>query len=181
MAGSGGSVRGVRAIGVTALILTIWACSPTLDWRENLAEGTGLVTMFPCRPDRHARALELAGAQVQMQMLVCTAGDATYAVSFFDANETGAAGPALAAMQAAMIAKIGNAAPVRVALRLPGATQLDQSTRLSVGGRRPDGRAVRLEAAFFAKGRRVYQAAIVGSALAEEAVDPFFTGLRLSD
>lgn len=181
MAGSCGSVRGIGTMVAAAVALALWACSPTLNWRENIAEGTGLTTMFPCRPDRHARSLDLAGAQVHMQMLVCSAGDATYAVSFFDASDAAAVGPALAKLQAAMMANIGSPAPVPGELRVPGAAPLPQSARLSAVGNRPDGRPLRLEAAFFAKDRRVYQAAVVGTALSEEAVDPFFTGLRLSD
>ncbi len=111
MAGSCGSVRGIGTMVAAALALALWACSPTLNWRENIAEGTGLTTMFPCRPDRHARSLDLAGAQVHMQMLVCSAGDATYAVSFFDASDAAAVGPALAKLQAAMMANIGSPAP----------------------------------------------------------------------
>ena len=31
------------------------ACTPTLDWREVRPEASGLVALFPCKPDRHAR------------------------------------------------------------------------------------------------------------------------------
>jgi hypothetical protein len=39
---------------------------------------------------------------------------------------------------------------------------------------------VQTRAAYFAQGTRVYQAAVYGAKLPDEAVDTFFAGLRLS-
>ena len=60
------------------------ACAPALDWREFVPEGSGISVTFPCRPDHHARAVVVAGTPVQMDMLVCSAADTTFALSYFD-------------------------------------------------------------------------------------------------
>ena len=57
------------------------ACTPTYDWRETKAPGAAVVAMFPCRPDRFSRPVQLAGARVQMLLLSCSAGDTTFALS----------------------------------------------------------------------------------------------------
>ena len=59
------------ALTISLALASLSACSPTLDWRETAAEGSGVVALFPCRPDRHARTLELVGSKLKMEMLVC--------------------------------------------------------------------------------------------------------------
>ncbi len=162
------------------LALALQACSPTFDWRQHMAEGTGVVTTFPCRPDRHARSVALGGTTVQMEMLVCSAGGATYAVSFCDAADEAAVATALASLRAAMLANIQASPRRQQPLTLQGMSPASGSVRLTADGRGPDGSAIHLEAAWFAKGLRVYQAAVVGPPLSDEAIDPFFEGLKLA-
>ena len=64
-----------------------------------MAEGSGLVASFPCRPDRHGRSVVLGGKTVQIDMLVCPASGATFAVSFFDVTDPAGIGPALGALR----------------------------------------------------------------------------------
>ena len=73
------------------------ACTPTLDWREFVPEGSEISVRFPCRPDRSARPVTIAGATVQMQMLVCSAGDATFALAFVELADPARIGITLAA------------------------------------------------------------------------------------
>ena len=54
-----------------------------------------------------------------------------------------------------------------------------QAVRLRLEGVRPDGVAAQEQAAFFAKGLRVYQATVLGKRVPAEAADTFFAGLRL--
>lgn len=58
-----------------------------------------------------------------------------------------------------------------------GALGLDASKRVWVKGRRADGSAVQGQAAYFARGSRVYQAVIYSNAIRDEVADTFFTGL----
>ena len=163
---------------MAAAIGNLAACSPALDWRESLAEGSGLVASFPCRPDRHGRSVALGGTTVQIDMLVCAAAGATYAVSYFDVIDPAGIGPALGALGEAMLSNVQGAGPQLTPLQIPGMTPNAQSLRLAVVGRKPDGSALQAQAAFFTKGLRVYQAAVIGAALTGDAVDPFFAGLK---
>lgn len=167
-----------RASLIAAAIAGSAACSPPLDWRESLAEGSGLTASFPCRPDRHGRSVALGGKTVQIDMLVCPAAGATYAVSFFDVTDPAGIGPALGALREAMLNNIQGARPQLTPLQIPGMTPNAQSLRLVVVGKKPDGTALHAQAAFFTKGLRVYQAAVIGAVLTGDAVDPFFAGLK---
>lgn len=174
---------GRGAAGLLSLLAV--ACTPTFDWREQLVPGTGIVTIFPCRPDRHARVVTLRGAPVRMEMLVCAAGSATYAVGFLDVATLDEAPMALAALRVAFLGNIqagGRAGaptpPEPIGLAIAGMTPNLESGQWSVQGRRPDGTSLSARGAFFAHGLRVYQAVVVGSALAVDEVDPFFAGLK---
>jgi hypothetical protein len=158
------------------------ACSPTLEWREFVPEGSGVAVTFPCRPDRHARTVAVAGADARIEMLVCTAGGATYALSFFDVAEPGRISTVLADLRTRAVANIqGQALPGGAGqpspLQIKGMTANDNAGRLAVAGRLPEGGAVQEQAAFFTRGLRVYQATVIGPALQPQAVETFFGGL----
>ena len=52
------------------------ACSPTFNWREVRAEPTALKAMLPCKPDKGARNVPMAGREVSLQVIGCDTGDA---------------------------------------------------------------------------------------------------------
>jgi hypothetical protein len=52
--------------------------------------------------------------------------------------------------------------------------------RWRIEGRRADGTPLREQAGFFARGKRVYQATMVGASIDPDAADTFFTGLKLA-
>lgn len=154
-------------------------CSPSLDWRETRAEGAGVVALFPCRPDRHARLVVVAGAATRMEMLVCSAGGATFAVSFLDLADPATVTPALAELQAKAVSNIGGLQILSTPTQVSGMTPNAQSAHVAMTGRLPDGAAVQEQAAFFVKGLRVYQASVIGARLAPEVTATFFAGLKL--
>jgi hypothetical protein len=161
------------------LAAALCACSPTLDWREMQAEGSGVVASFPCKPDRHARTVPLAGRPVRMEMLVCSAGGATFGLSFIDVAEPARVSATLIELQRLAIANIGAGTPGSTPLQVPGMTPNPDALRLRLEGRGPDGTAVSEQAGFFVKGLRVYQATVLGRSWPAEAADTFFAGLRL--
>jgi hypothetical protein len=161
-------------------LLALAGCSPTLDWRELRPEGSQARLMFPCRPASHARSVSLAGATVEMSMFACSAGGATYALTVADLGDPALVTPALAELGAALPANVRAAAPAASRpLAVPGMTPNAQAAHWRVEGRLPDGRAVQEQAALFAHGTRVYQAAVIGPALDAQAVEPFFDALRV--
>jgi len=163
-----------------ALLIATWsaACTPTLDWREFVPEGSGLSVSFPCRPDRHARDVMVAGAQAKMDMLVCTAGDTTFALSFMDVAEPARTSVTLAALRAIAVGNVQGVTTGLMPWQVKGATPNEQSQRLSVAGRRPDGAPVQVNAAFFTRGLRVYQATVIGVQPTPQAAEAFFSGLK---
>ena len=154
------------------------ACSPTLDWREFTPEGGELTVSFPCRTDRHARQVAMAGAQVQMEMLVCSAGESTWAVSFFDVADPARVADVLAEWRATAVANVQGVAERSTPVQVKGMTPNAQSVRVAITGRLPDGTAVQEHATFFVRGLRVYSATVIGAKPPPQAVELFFGGLR---
>lgn len=67
-------------LALAATLFTLAACSPTFNWREVRAESMPLKAMLPCKPDKGARTVPMAGRQVELQVLGCEAGGATFAL-----------------------------------------------------------------------------------------------------
>lgn len=155
------------------------ACSPALDWREMQAEGSGIVATFPCKPDRHARTVPLGGQPVRMEMLVCSAGGLTFAVSFIDAGDPARVTAMLDELQRLAVGNLAAVSHAGDPLQVPGMTPNPSAMRLRIEGRAPDGAGLSEQAGFFVKGLRVYQATVLGKTLPAETADTFFAGLRL--
>lgn len=161
------------------LAAALCACSPTFDWREMQAEGSGVVASFPCKPDRHVRTVPLAGQAVRMEMLVCSAGGATFGLSFVDVGDPARVTSTLLELQRLAIANIAASSSGSAPLQVAGMTPNPGAVRLRLEGRGPDGTGVSEQAGFFVKGLRVYQATVLGKSWPSEAADTFFAGLRL--
>ena len=165
-------------LGLAALFAA--GCSPSLDWREARPDGAGVVAQFPCRPDRHARAVVVASEATRMEMLVCSAAGITFAVSFLDVADPANVAPALSELRAAALSNIGGREVHSAPALVSGMTANTQAMQVSMTGRLPDGAVVQEQAVFFVKGLRIYQASAIGATLAPEAMSTFFAGLKLS-
>ncbi len=165
----------VLAVALIALV----ACSPVLDWREFQPEGSGVVASFPCKPDRHARSIELAVQRVRMEMLVCEAGEARFALSYFDVAEPARVTQALIELRALAAGNLGAHGDQAQPVTISGMTPNGHALRLRLEGRQPDGVALQEQAVLFTKGLRVYQATVLGRQLSPDAADTFFAALRL--
>ena len=163
-----------------AALFSLAACSPTFNWREVRAGSASLKAMLPCKPDKAARTVPMAGRQVELQVLGCEAGGATFAVLTGDIGDPLRSGEVLAQWRAATLANLRSGAPGGVQDRpfLPaGAMALPQSLRISAAGQRADGSKVESQAAYFARGSRVVQAVIYADQVPAEAAETFFAGL----
>lgn len=163
-----------------ALLSAFWAvaCSPTFNWREVRAEPTPLKAMLPCKPDKGARQIPMAGRQVELQVLGCDTGGATFAVLFADLGQNGRGGEVLAQWQEATLANMRGKPSQVTPFVPPGALGLPQSQRVKAAGQRADGSAVQSQAAYFARGSQVFQAVIYAGEVMPEWADPFFQGLK---
>ena len=166
--------------GAGLVALAMMACSPALDWREVRSPDSGAVAWFPCKPDRFARKVTLAGTTVSMVLVSCSAGGVTYALSQADLPDPTRVAAALAELRAAAAGNIGGDASLIGTLSVPGTTPHPAAQRWRIEGRRADGTPLHEQAGFFARGSRVYQATMVGASIDPDAADTFFTGLKLA-
>ncbi|MBX3606722.1 MAG: hypothetical protein KF788_15695 [Piscinibacter sp.] len=165
-------------LAATAAVLGA-ACSPALNWRELRLPDVGVAAMFPCKPDRHSRPVPLGGRATRMEMLVCSADGATFALAYADLDDPVSVAPVLEELRETAISNVNGTNVQEQALQVPGMTPNPRAVRLRLDGRRPDGAAVQEQAAFFVHGLRIYQATVLATALEPSAADTFIGGLRL--
>lgn len=154
------------------------ACSPTFNWREVRAEPTALRAMLPCKPDKGARAVPMAGRDVSLQVLGCDTGGATFAVLFADIGDPGRAAEVLGQWKIATLSNMRSAAARENSFRPDGALALPQSLQVVASGSSADGSKVESQAAYFAHGSYVFQAVIYADQLKPDVAEPFFSGLK---
>ncbi len=169
--------RGTEALAALALLL-LAACTPAHDWRQVRSADGAVGALFPCKPQLHERRVVLAGQPVKLALLACEAGGQTWGLAEADLADPTRLAPVLDALAQSAGDNLGAAAPVVEPLQVPGATPHAGSRRLRLDGRRPDGRAVRMQLAVFVRGTHVYQASVLGEQLPAEAAQTFFDSLR---
>lgn len=168
-----------RAVFAAALLLWASACSPTFNWREWRVDGTPLLALLPCKAESASRPVPLGGADAapsELHMHSCEAGDLRFAVAWADVGQPAGVAAALAAWRQASLQAI-RATGTDWPVTLPGA---DAVQGVQAQGRDAQGRAVQTRAVYFARGSQVFQAAIYGERLNDEALDAFFSGLSLA-
>jgi hypothetical protein len=167
-----------RAGCACAAAFLVAACSPALDWRDVRPAGSGLTLLMPCKPVSQERQLPLAGAPVQLSLLACSADGQTWGIAHADVADPARVSAALVELRHAAAANL-SAEPTEVLpLQVPGATPQAASVRVRFDGRRPDGRAVHVQSAVFARGTRVFQATALGEPLQAEAAQTFLGSIR---
>jgi hypothetical protein len=154
------------------------ACSPTFNWREIRIEPTPLKAMLPCKPDKGARTVPMAGRDVSLEVQGCDTGGATFAVLHADIGDAARLGEVLAQWKTATLLNLKSEASREAAFRPPGALGLRESLQVVASGKRADGSKVESHAAYFARGSHVFQAVIYSSELKPEIAEVFFSGLK---
>lgn len=169
------------ALGLTVL-LCLSACSPTFNWRELRPPGTPLQALMPCKPEHASRTVPLAGATPEMHLHSCDTGGLSFAIAWVDVGDPTRVDAVLAEWPRASLASLRLAPEAidqpgaRWPFRLAGAPR---AHGLIVQGTDPQGQAVRMRAAYFARGTQVYQAAVYGPNLPGDVTTPFFEALQL--
>lgn len=160
------------------LALAASACSPTFNWREVRVDDTSLKAMLPCKPDKGARRVSLGSSQVELSGIGCDTGGATFAVLHAELGNATRAADLLEQWNRATLANLRGAATATRPFGVPGATPMAAAQRVSAAGQRADGRPVRGEAAYFARGSQVFQAVVYAAEPREDWIQPFFEGLK---
>jgi hypothetical protein len=167
-----------RPIAVAALVLAA-ACTPTFNWREVPIESTGLKATFPCKPDKAERSLEFApGRSIVVHAVGCETGGASFAVLYGDVGQPGEVAAALAQWKQASLAASKSHIEKEERFQPAGALEMPGSTMTRAAGQHPDGRAVQSQAAYFARGTKVFQVVVWADRLKPDMTEPFFAGLR---
>ncbi|MGE0100163.1 MAG: hypothetical protein AB7S86_17620 [Hydrogenophaga sp.] len=163
-------------------VLALSACSPTFNWRELRPQGTPLKVLMPCKPEHASRTVPLAGSGTEMHLHSCDTGGLSFAVAWVDLRELARVDAALVEWPRASLAslrlapEVADAAQARWDFQMPGAPK---ALGLSVQGTGPQGQAVLMRAAYFARGTQVFQAAVYGPQLPGEVTATFFEALQL--
>ncbi len=165
-----------------AALCTLGACSPTYNWREWRQDGALLQALMPCKPEQADRSVPMGGTQVVLHMHSCEAGAVRFALAWADLDDAARAPQALAAWQLASLRSIRaestgtKSLSSEPALAVKGA---DAVLETDAQGVDHQGQGVHTRALYFARGHQIYQAAVFGPRLPDDAVTPFFEGLRL--
>lgn len=171
--------RCIAAATAASGLASLGGCTPALDWREVRPADAGVVALFPCRPDTERRAVPLAGAARQMVLHACAAAGQRFAIAWIDPGDPALTARAIGELRGAVVANVRGTVVAERPFVAPGATPSAAATRSTLAGTLPDGRAVGVDAAFFVRGTKLYQATVIGANGAADAVETFFGGLRV--
>lgn len=167
-----------RVLVVIWLCVLLVGCSPALNWRELRFDEAGVSQLFPCKPVRQQRSLVLGGGPRQLVLQVCDTAGATWALAYTRASDPGEVPSLLGALAAAAHANVGAAPGAPRAQPVPGSAGHAASGRYRMTGRAPDGRPVEVAVLLFARGTVAVQLTVLGSSLADDAVETFFNAAR---
>ncbi len=175
--------RHFSSAGALGLAL-LAACSPVFNWREVPLGADGVAALLPCKPDRATRTLPLGGEPVELQMIGCQAGGATFALARTSAADIGQARARLAAWRAATRAQWDGATIDEQTASLLRAAEAPAPVALRARGSADKGRNAQGRMLWFvhlAKGGRLglYQATVLGEPSSAEATATFFEGIHL--
>jgi hypothetical protein len=149
------------------------ACNPTYNWRDYASPDAPYRVMFPDKPAKHTRMVDLDGTAVSMTMTAAEVEGTMFAVGSADTADAAHAQAAVAAMKTAMLRNID--ARVTHEQTLPGpALEV-----VADGGR--GARPLHMVARFQARGKRIYQVVAIGPAdhMVPEQVDQFMSSFAL--
>ena len=174
-------VKRVLALGGQALFSALLAaCSPAMEWREYMLAGLPLAMSAPCRPQSHARRIDMAGRQVDMTLFACTLDGLTFALGAVDVNDPAVVGAMLATLASATVANIHGRVDTDVAAEVPGMTPHHAARRQTVTGRSSRSEPMQVQLAVFSVGTLAFQAALLGPIIDTDAAQRFFSGLRVA-
>ncbi len=143
-------------------------------------EGARLTALFPCKPERLARIVPMAGTKTAMRIWTCDTGGATFAVSQVTLDKPASVVLALEQLQGAAVRNIGATPNPPRSFEVHGLMPNVLARRMTLEGHGADGKSLREEVAFFSDGLQVYQATVFGRRLGADVPEAFFEGLSVT-
>jgi hypothetical protein len=174
-------MKWILNLAALAVLAAVCACSPSLNWREIRLEGSALVALMPCKPDRVSRTIPFVGGATRtLTMLSCEADGATFAITMADMGDAGLAEASLKQWDTVTREHVKVGSIVEQAMAPAGATP-NAHAKVVVGrGTHPNGQAMQVHMAYFAKGAQIFQAVLYAPvSMKADAVEVFLTGLKL--
>lgn len=158
--------------------LGLSACSPTYNWRTWSGASTPLQAVVPCKPDVAQREVVMGDAVAQLHMHSCDNDGLRFVLAWLVVPNTFEAQQIMSHWQKASAQSLkAQSAPQAMGRpSVPGATS---TAWWLMNGLDHKGQAVQNQSVYFSDGRLVYQAAIYGQRWNEEALAPFWEGLKL--
>ena len=162
----------LRLLTLTAALTALAACSPRLDWREVRPAGSGLLALFPCKPEVDSRPAT-AEQPVRMGLAQCKSGETSFSISWAEVADPGLVTAALHEMRGSLAGKLGVPLAAGQPLQVPGMTPNAEAQVQRLAGIQP------AQVAVFARGRVVYQVLMLGGKRDEGAWSTFVGSIRL--
>ncbi len=169
-----------RFLGLMLVLLV--GCSPTFNWREtHWVQDVDLKVMLPCKPDEGSRPMNVVGQTLTLHMMGCEAGGELFVVAMVDVKDTSHAVEVQRQWQLAMLGNMqatGDGVILKQDFDFRGASGLPAPARIHAKGKRDNGQSLSAQAIWFARGVRLYHAAVYADKLDAEATQTFFEGLH---
>ena len=160
-------------ISFGATVLALAACSPGLDWREVSPEGADVQLLFPCKPAISSHKATRA-EPVAMGLAQCEAAGQSFALSWAEVDDPAQLTAALRQMRESLVSKMAARRSEPRPLQVPGMTPNVEAQQQTLIGAQQQA-----QVAVFTRGRRVYQALMLGARPNVAAWDAFLNSLRL--
>ncbi|TFW17770.1 hypothetical protein E4L96_13995 [Massilia arenosa] len=163
----------LHSTALLCLALALAACSPTYNWRDYSSPDAPYRVMFPDKPAKHTRSVDLNGVHVNMTMTAAEVEGTMFAVGSAETADPAQAQAALDAMKTALVRNIG--ATLSSEKRAAGPVIDIEATGVQ------NGQPMRLVGHFEARGKRIYQVVALGRArdMQAEQVDQFMSSFAL--
>jgi hypothetical protein len=166
-------------LAVLAGLLMLHGCSPTFNWREVRTASSSVQALFPCKPETSTRQVTLTNQAVQMTLLACEAGAASFALAYADTHLSTGQAVMLRAWQQATLANLRVGSNEALPYSIKGAYVSVPARRVIAQGMRPDNTAISVQALWFGVGSELVQVSVTSDVPLPEAVETFFAGIRI--
>ena len=172
-----------RALSVAVCAAALGACSPTYDWRTIMNNDNGYTVDLPAKPSLDERQIDIDGTPMKMDMQTAEAGGAVFAVGtvMLPNDDPNTQRATLDFLRAGLARNLGVAPDARatpIPLAAGGDVPGFEVTFSGAAGPKKETRI--MHARLVAKGRHVYQAAVVAKKeLPPEQLDQFFQSFKL--